>query len=63
MGYAFVDHTADVAGDLTARRRASAHLGSPGAGRDHHRSVSVQPSVTQLVMLESGALDLLLVTG
>lgn len=62
MGYTFIDHTADVAVDLTGPTLGELFRSAAQALTDtiteHSR---VQPSVTQSVTLESGALDDLLV--
>lgn len=62
MGYRFVDHTADVAADLTGASLGELFLSAAQALTDTITELSsVRPSVTQVVTLESGAVDDLLV--
>lgn len=62
MGYTFVDHTADVAVDLTAGTVETLFSYAAQALADTITDVStVAPSVTQSVTLESGSLEDLLV--
>ena len=62
MGYRFIDHTADVAADLTGRTLGDLFLSAAQALTDTLTELSaVQPAVTQSVTLESDALDDLLV--
>ena len=62
MGYRFVDHTADVAVDLTGRTVEDLFASAAQALTDTiTRLDAVRPLVTQSVTLESGALDDLLV--
>jgi SHS2 domain-containing protein len=62
MGYSFVDHTADVAADLTGRSVEELYAFAAQALTDTitDRSV-VRPAVTQSVTLEAGSLEDLLV--
>ena len=62
MGYTFIDHTADIAAELTGRTAEELFRSAAQALTDTitHLS-SVQPSVTQSVTLESGSLEELLV--
>jgi SHS2 domain-containing protein len=62
MGYSFVDHTADVAVDLTGRTVEELFASAAQALTDTLTHLdAVRPLVTQSVTLESGALDDLLV--
>jgi SHS2 domain-containing protein len=62
MGYRFVDHTADVAAELTGRTLPELFVSAAQALTDTLTELSrVQPLVTQSVTLESGVLDDLLV--
>ena len=62
MGYRFIDHTADVAADLTGRTVEELFTSAAQALTDTITHLdAVRPVVTQSVTLESGALDDLLV--
>lgn len=62
MGYTFVDHTADVAADLTGRTPAELFTFGAQAMTDTITELaSVHPAVTQSVTLEAGSLEDLLV--
>ena len=62
MGYRFIDHTADVAADLTGGSLEELFLSAAQALTDTITELSaVQPAVTQSVTLESGAVEDLLV--
>ena len=62
MGYRFIDHTADVAADLTGRTLGDLFFSAAQALTDTITELSaVQPAVTQSVTLDSDALDDLLV--
>jgi SHS2 domain-containing protein len=62
MGYRFIDHTADVAADLTARSAGELFASAAQALTDTITELgSVHPSVTQSVTLEAGSLEDLLV--
>jgi SHS2 domain-containing protein len=62
MGYTFIDHTADVAADLTAPTPGLLFSYAAQAMTDTITVLStVAPSVTQSVTLESGSLEDLLV--
>jgi SHS2 domain-containing protein len=62
MGYTFVDHTADVAADLTGRTIEELFASAAQALTDTITQLeTVRPSVTQSVTLESGSPDDLLV--
>jgi SHS2 domain-containing protein len=62
MGYAFIDHTADVAADLTGRSPAELFAFAAQAMTDTITALSaVGPAVTQSVTLEAGSLEDLLV--
>ena len=62
MGYRFIDHTADVAADLTGGTLEELFLSAAQALTDTITELSaVQPAVTQSVTLESGAVEDLLV--
>jgi SHS2 domain-containing protein len=62
MGYSFVDHTADVAADLTGRTLGELFGSAAQALTDTITEISrVQPSVTQSVTLESASAEDLLV--
>jgi SHS2 domain-containing protein len=62
MGYTFIDHTADVAADLTGRTLEELFTAAAHALTDTLTDLStVQPAVTQSVTLDAGALDDLLV--
>ena len=62
MGYRFVDHTADVAADLTGRTIGELFQAAAQALTDTITEISrVRPLVTQSVTLESGSPEDLLV--
>ena len=62
MGYRFIDHTADVAADLTGGTLGDLFLSAAQALADTITDLAaVQPAVTQSVTLDSDALDDLLV--
>lgn len=62
MGYRFVDHTADVAADLSGRTLGELFQAAAHALTDTMTEIArVQPLVTQSVTLESGSLEDLLV--
>lgn len=62
MGYSFVDHTADVAADLTGRTLGELFQSAAQALTDTITEISrVQPLITQSVTLESEAVEDLLV--
>jgi SHS2 domain-containing protein len=62
MGYTFIDHTADVAADLSGRTIPELFMFAARALTDTVTDVGrVRPVVTQAVTLESGALEDLLV--
>ena len=62
MGYAFVDHTADVAADLTGRSAADLFASAAHALTDTITDLAtVQPVVTQSVTLDAGSIEDLLV--
>ena len=62
MGYRFIDHTADVAADLTGRSLEDLFLSAAQALTDTMTELSaVGRSVTQPVTLESGTVEDLLV--
>ena len=62
MGYAFIDHTADVAADLTGRSAEELFSSAAQALTDTITDLStVAPVVTQSVTLESSSLEDLLV--
>ena len=62
MGYRFIDHTADVAADLTGRTLGDLFFSAAQALTDTITELSaVRPAVTQSVTLDSDALDDLLV--
>ena len=62
MGYAFIDHTADVAADLTGRTAEELFLFAAQAMTDTITDLSaVRPAVTQSVTLDAGSLEELLV--
>jgi SHS2 domain-containing protein len=62
MGYAFVDHTADIAADLTGRSAGELFASAAQALTDTITDLSaVCPVVTQSVTLEAGSLEDLLV--
>jgi SHS2 domain-containing protein len=62
MGYRFVDHTADVAADVTGGTPADLFFSAAQALTDTVTDLStVRPVVTQSVTLESGSLEDLLV--
>lgn len=62
MGYSFVDHTADVAADLTGRTLGELFQAAAQALTDTITEISgVRPLVTQSVTLESDSLEDLLV--
>lgn len=62
MGYTFIDHTADVAADLTGRTVEEVFTAAAQALTDTITDLStVQPAVTQSVTLDAGSLEDLLV--
>jgi SHS2 domain-containing protein len=62
MGYAFIDHTADVAADLTGRTLGELFASAAQAMTDTVTDLSlVRPVVTQSVTVEAGAVEDLLV--
>ena len=62
MGYAFIDHTADVAADLTGRTPGDLFCAAAQALTDTITDLAaVQPVVTQSVTLDAGSLEDLLV--
>jgi SHS2 domain-containing protein len=62
MGYRFIDHTADVAADLTGGTLGDLFLSAAQALTDTITDLAaVQPAVTQSVTLESGAVEDMLV--
>src|SRR3954465_13975237 len=62
MGYRFIDHTADVAADLTGETLEELFLSAAQALTDTMTELSgVGSSVTQSVTLESGTVEDLLV--
>ncbi|HYT68617.1 MAG TPA: archease [Vicinamibacterales bacterium] len=62
MGYAFVDHTADVAAELTGRTLGELFVSAAQALTDTITELSsVHPAITQSVTLESGSVEDLLV--
>ena len=62
MGYTFIDHTADVAADLTGRTPAELFAFAAQAMTDTITDLAaVHPAVTQSVTLEAGTLEDLLV--
>jgi SHS2 domain-containing protein len=62
MGYSFIDHTADVAADLTGASPAELFTSAAQALTDTITEIgAVAPVVTQSVTLESGSLEDLLV--
>ena len=62
MGYRFIDHTADVAADLTGQTLDELFLGAAQALTDTMTELSrVGSSVTQPVTLEAGTVEDLLV--
>ena len=62
MGYTFIDHTADVAADLSAGSPAGLFRFAAQALTDTITDIgAVRPSVTQSVTLESGTVEDLLV--
>ena len=62
MGYTFVDHTADVAADLSGRTIEALFASAAQALTDTITQLdAVRPLVTESVTLESGTLDDLLV--
>jgi SHS2 domain-containing protein len=62
MGYSFIDHTADVAADLTGTSAAELFCWAAQALTDTITDLSrVAPAITQSVTLESGGLEDLLV--
>jgi SHS2 domain-containing protein len=62
MGYRFIDHTADVAAELTGRTIGELFFSAAQALTDTLTELSrVTPSVTQSVTLEAATIDDLLV--
>ena len=62
MGYSFIDHTADVAADLTGGTPAELFSSAAQAMTDTITDLSaVRPVVTQAVTLDAGSLEDLLV--
>jgi SHS2 domain-containing protein len=62
MGYAFIDHTADVAADLTGRTVEEIFASAAQALTDTLTELDrVRPVVTQAVTLEAGSVETLLV--
>jgi SHS2 domain-containing protein len=62
MGYTFIDHTADVAADLTGSTPAQLFVFAAHALTDTLTDLArVRPVVTQSVTLESGSVEDLLV--
>jgi len=62
MGYSFIDHTADVAADLTGASPGELFTSAAQALTDTITEIgAVAPVVTQSVTLESGSLEDLLV--
>jgi SHS2 domain-containing protein len=62
MGYSFIDHTADVAADLTGRTLAELFGAAAQALTDTITELErVRPLVTQSVTLEAGSIETLLV--
>jgi SHS2 domain-containing protein len=62
MGYAFIDHTADVAADLTGSTPGELFRAAAHALTDTITELgAVQPAVTQSVTLDAGSLEDLLV--
>jgi SHS2 domain-containing protein len=62
MGYTFIDHTADVAADLTGRTLEELFASAAQAMTDTVTDLSlVRPVVTQSVTVEAGAVEDLLV--
>jgi SHS2 domain-containing protein len=62
MGYTFIDHTADVAADLTGRTLNELFASAAQALTDTLTELDrVRPVVTQSVTLEAGSVETLLV--
>ena len=62
MGYTFIDHTADVAADLTGRTLDDLFASAAQALTDTLSELDrVRPVVTQSVTLEAGSIETLLV--
>ena len=62
MGYTFIDHTADVAADLTGGSPEELFTAAAQALTDTITEIAtVQPAVTQSVTLDAGSLEDLLV--
>ena len=62
MGYSFIDHTADVAADLTGRTLPELFAAAAQALTDTLTELDrVRPVVTQSVTLEAGSVETLLV--
>lgn len=62
MGYTFIDHTADVAADLTGRTLAELFVAAAQALTDTVTALDrVHPVVTQFVTVEAATLEDLLV--
>jgi protein archease len=62
MAYTFIDHTADVAVDLTGRTREELFASALHALTDTITEIDrVQPAVTQAVTVEAGSVEDLLV--
>lgn len=62
MGYTFIDHTADVAADLTGRTVEELFASAAQAMTDTVTDLSsVRPVITQSVTVEAGAIEDLLV--
>jgi SHS2 domain-containing protein len=62
MGYTFIDHTADVAADLTGRTLNELFASAAQALTDTISELDrVRPVVTQSVTLEAGSIETLLV--
>jgi SHS2 domain-containing protein len=62
MGYTFIDHTADVAADLTGRTLEELFASAAQALTDTITDLAaVRPSVTQSITLDAGSLEDLLV--
>ena len=62
MGYTFIDHTADVAADLTGRTVEELFVSAAHALTDTITELDrVRPVVTQAVTVEAGSVETLLV--
>ena len=62
MGYTFIDHTADVAADLTGRTLEELFTSAAHALTDTVTDLSsVRPLITQVVTVEAGVVEDLLV--